>query len=134
MKKILIAAILGCFLTLSASAEWLPIAKGVQGVTYEGLSQSMHYETTESGVPIAVIDGRILKKGTTQFVQWSVPREDCPNRKGNIYTLAPDTNEILEKNFFVFDGGNIISEVGQTICTVVNINTSRGVVAPSHSK
>lgn len=122
MKKLLIAMTLA-FAALTASAEWLPIANGTKGTTYEGLSHSLRYETNKQGEPVAIIGGRIRGNDTTRLVQWSVPRADCLKGSGTVYTHNIK-GDVTGENEFITDGGNIISAVGETICTVVNHNSA----------
>lgn len=101
-----------------SSSEWIDFGTS-QGMTYQAKKGSFRFASGDKGGTLAVALGRILdaNSGNVTAGQWYVTIDDCAQQMGSL--VMTDTSGAAQwKVDFMFDAGNIASEIAETICGV----------------
>ena len=110
-------------LSYSASAEkdWVRLALSDDGSKWEARSGSFEFSKNKSGVPIAVLAGRVVssKPSKIDLHKWYVSAGDCKDKMGKLVTLSV-SGEYQFENDFLFESGNVASSIAKFICDVAD--------------
>ncbi|AWA38377.1 MULTISPECIES: hypothetical protein [Pseudomonas] len=124
-KKCLVVLMGAIFplLGYSASAEksWIGLATSDDGTKWEAKTGSFEFSKNKSGVPIAVIAGRMVSTKPTKIDlnKWYVSAGDCKSKMGKLITLSV-SGEYKFENDFLFESGNVASSIAKFICDVAD--------------
>ena len=111
MKTVIVMLVL-VFTASVACAEWVTVAESTKGVVYDIKAGSLFKMDNDK---IAVVIGRVVGKDKITPYLWSITKEDCGVGVGIVLWTPPDFI-YQEKLSFVFDSGNVNSEIAQMIC------------------
>ena len=124
MIKLLLAAIAlaSCSLSAYSQSEWIFVVNTSDDtVQWEAKPGSFEFSETKSGVPIAMMTGKITNKKTSTIAlyKWYVSAEDCGKKMGKVVSLNVSGEFVLESDF-VLGSGNVSSGLAEFICTVAD--------------
>lgn len=125
--KLIVAAILiGQISRAAAEDSWTSIgAIKNSNIRFDVRNGSFEVTNTKGGTPIAVVIGRVTNAKTLNIsiYKWYVPLQACVDKLGIVVSLNISGKYQFE-NEFIFGGGNIAAEIGETICSIVAIHSN----------
>jgi hypothetical protein len=121
MKKFIAAMVASLAFTAHALPKdediWTFIASDSSGNDrYSILNKSGVLTTNDDGIPIIVVQGRIVSKGKhTQPLAWYVPLAHCDNGQG-VIVITKTTGEYVDKAAFAFGSGSLAGLIAEVMC------------------
>lgn len=103
---------------ITDNGRWIDFGGG-NGMSFQLKKGSFRFDQDKGGIFVAVALGRVLDQsnGQVSAIQFYVKAQECVNERGSL-VMTDVQGAVLNQFDFLFDAGNIASNIAQTICAV----------------